>query len=33
MQPEPIPFPGDIHDHPLRPWDPDDPDEEKYEVM
>jgi hypothetical protein len=29
MQPTPVPFPGDIPDHPLRPWDPDDPDEEK----
>jgi hypothetical protein len=30
--PEPIPFPSDIPDHPLRPWDPDDSDEEKYKV-
>jgi len=33
MQPEPVPFPDDIPDHPLRPWGTDDPDEEKYEVL
>ena len=33
MQPIPIPYPDDIPDHPLRPRNPDDPDEEKYEVL
>jgi|GEM_PF-5610082 len=32
MQPIPVSFPDDIPDHPIRPWNLDDPDEEKYEV-
>jgi hypothetical protein len=31
--PAPLPFPGDIPNYPLRPWDPDDPDEEKYGMI
>jgi hypothetical protein len=32
-KPESAPFPDHIPDHPLRPWERDDPDEEKYEVL
>jgi hypothetical protein len=32
-KPEFVPFPDDILNYPLRPWEPDDPDEEKYEVL